>query len=297
MKRLFFLATTLALAAVAHADGLETVKQLEELGGKATLTNGVITQITFTDCEKLGEAELRTIGGCAKLKSLTLYGGKKKITDETLPLLLNLAELENFSSEGAWLSDDGVRMLAKLPALRGASFFHLSFRKEGFTGVGFEALKDNPKFERLTVAGMSMGDEGFAAIAKIASLRDLATWHTYQTEKTNEIIAKMPNLTKLNMGQRLPRADAREPSFTDASLAVFSGIKTLESLKIGEAKLSLDALHQLKNLPKLKLLTIYETDISAADIETLRGELPTVKLDFQPLTDEQRKKLETYLKQ
>jgi hypothetical protein len=297
MKRILPLLATILLANAAFADGPETANQLEALGGKVVLKDGAISQITFTDCEKLGEAELRAIGGCAKLKSLTLYGGKKKITDETLPLLLNLAELENFNSEGAWLSDDGVRMLAKLPALRGASFFHLSFRKEGFTGAGFEAWKDNPQFERLTVAGMTMGDDGFAAIAKITSLRDLATWHTYQTEKANELIATLPNLTKLNMGQRLPRAGAKAPSFSDASLAVFSNIKTLESLKIGEAKLSLDALRQLKNLPKLKTLTIYETDIAPADIETLRGELPNVKLIFQPLTDEQRKKLENYLKQ
>ena len=73
-------------------------------------------------------------------------------------------------------------------------------------------------------------------------------------------------------------------------------MRNLERLKIGEARLTLAALRQLKDLPKLKELTIYETDISDAEIASLRTELPKVTITFEPLTPEQRKKLEMYLK-
>jgi hypothetical protein len=126
---------------------------------------------------------------------------------------------------------------------------------------------------KLTVAGMSMGDEGSAAIAQIATLP----------------------LTSLRIGQRLPHASA-PPSLTDASLATFAGIKTLETVKLLEARLTLGGLHALKSLPKLRLLHLSECDIPEADLEALRKELSPAKIEYEPLTDEQRKKLESYLK-
>ena len=51
----------------------------------------------------------------------------------------------------------------------------------------------------------------------------------------DDLIAQLPHFTKLHMAQRLPRAGAKAPSFSDASLAVFSQIATLESLEISES--------------------------------------------------------------
>jgi hypothetical protein len=141
-----------------------------------------------------------------------------------------------------------------------------------------------------------MGDDGFAAIAQIRSLTELSTWHTWQTEVGNAEIAKLPNLTTLKLGQRLPRTGVTAPSLSDASIPTIAAIRNLERLKLGEARFTLTALRQLKDLPKLKELTIYETDISGAEIETLRAELPKVSVTFEPLTPDRRKKLEMYLK-
>lgn len=294
------LVTTLAAAffpaSVTGADDAAITKQLEALGAKVVQKDGTVSQVAFTDCSKIGDPELRAIGQLSHLKSLTLYGRLHGLNDATVGHLKGLQELESLSTEGAQLSDAGLAQLAALTNLRSASFFHLSFRKEGFTGKGFATWKALPKFEKLTVAGMSMGDDGFAAIATLAGLRELSTWHTYQTEAGNAEIAKLPNLTSLRIGQRLPRADAKVPSLSEVSLVTFVKIKTLESLKLSEARLTAGALRILKSLPKLKQLGITESDIPAADVEKLRVELPGVKVDFQPITEEQRKKLETYLK-
>ena len=84
---------------------------------------------------------------------------------------------------------------------------------------------------------------------------------------------------------------------SDTSLATVAGMTSLESLKLGEARFSVDALAALKTLPKLKLLTLHETELTELEVERLRAILPGVKIDWQPITDVQRKKLAMYLKE
>lgn len=270
--------------------------QLQALGGKIVTTDGKVTQLTFTDCTRLGDPEFQAISQLVHLKSLTLYGKAHGLNDSTAPFLSSLKDLENLSTEGAQLSDEGMKFLSSLTSLKSASFFHLSFGMKGFTGAGFGHLKPCTRLEKLTVAGMSMGDEGFAAIASLPQIRDLRTWHTFQTEAGNTLIAKLPNLSSLQIGQRLPGHGNKKPSLSDTSLPTIAGIKTLETLKIGEAHFTLEALLALKGLPKLKSLSLYETDLVQADLDRLRAELPSVKIDWQPLTPEQRKKFDMYLK-
>lgn len=279
------------------ADDATIAKQLQDLGGKITLKDGVVTQVTFNECSKLGEAEFRAIGQLSKLKNLTLYNKCTGLDDNTIQHIAGLKELESLGTDGIKVTDEGLKHLARLKNLRTASFFHTSFGMKGFTGTGFGYLKDCPKLERLTVAGISMGDEGFAAIGTITQLVDFSTWHTYQTEAGNAEIAKLKNLKSLKLGQRLPRAGGKAPSLSDASLSTIAKMTSLEVLRIGEARFTADALAALKGLPKLKQLTIYETDISEADVDKVRKLLAGVKVDYQPLTEEQRKKLAMYLKE
>ncbi len=291
---LFLLAVCVLSTHPACADDKAAIASLEALGAKIVAKDGVAGQLTFTDCSKLGEAEFRTLGTLSHLTSLTLYGRCHGLTDATLASLSDLRKLESIGTDGAQLTDEGLKGFAAFASLKSAAFFHTSFGMKGFTGTGFGHLRACPKLERLTVAGISMGDEGFAAIATITQLRDFSTWHTYQTEAGNAEIAKLP-LLSLRIGQRLPGA-GRKPSLTDRSLAVLAGMKTLQSLKLGEAHFTVEALGKLKDLPDLKTLSFFETDLSNADVAALRGLLTDVKIDSEPLTEEQRKKFEMYLK-
>ena len=293
---LLSIALTLVAATASNADDAAITKQIEVLGGKVTAKDGIVTELTFRDCSKLGDAEFRAIGELKHLKSLTLYGKCHGLTDATIAHLTGLAELESIGTDGAQLTDDGLKAFTMLTNLKSASFFHTSFGMKGFTGTGFGWLKACPKLEKLTVAGISMGDEGFAAISQITRLRELRTWHTYQTEAGNAHIAKLPHLTSLNIGQRLPGHGNKAQSLSDASLPTLAKITTLESLKIGEAHFTVDALLALKSLPKLSKLSLYETDLTVADVERLRSEMKNVKIEFEPLTEEQKRKFEMYLK-
>lgn len=297
MKLSFVGAVALQLFSMvaSGADVGDVVQQLQALGGKVVQKDGVVTEFTLTDCKKLGPEEFKLIGQMTTLKKLTLYGGCHGLNDETLPSLGGLKNLEAIGTDGARLTDEGLKHFAAFVNLKQASFFHTSFGMPGFTGVGFGHLKACPKLERLTVAGISMGDEGLAAIATITHLKDFSTWHTYQTEAGNAHIAKLPNLRALKLGQRLPGKDRKATSLSDASLGTLAGMSRLEDLKIGEARFTLEGLKTLKGLPALKALLLYETDFPETALEPLKQELPKVKITLEPLTESQRKKLDQYV--
>ena len=279
-------------------DDASVTATLTDLGAQVTHTDGVVTKVFFKDCSKLGDAEFRLIGQLKELKSLTLYGQCKGLTDETLPHLVGLTKLEELGTDGIQVTDAGLAKLTALTNLRSLSFFHPSFGMKGFEGSGFSALKTLPKLERLTIAGTPFNDKGMSAVAEIKQLRDFRTWHTYQSQAGNESLTKLPELKSLWLGQRLRRYDggSNAASLDDATFNVLTKLKTLESLTLDEARLSLAALQQLKELPRLKKLELRRIDIPAADVETLRAALPSVAIDWKPLTDDERTKLEAFLK-
>jgi hypothetical protein len=277
---------------------LQDVEAFRALGADVTEKDGAITKVTFKDCAKLGEPEYKKLGELKTLKSLTLYGGKKTLTDATLPLLTGLTELEELNTEGTHLSDAGLARFAAFKNVKSMSFYHPSLDLKGFDGSGFAALKDLPKLERLTIAGTRFNDKGMEAVAQIKQLKDFRTWHTYQSQAGNAALEKLPRLRSLTLGQRLRHWDGSSNalSLDDATLDLLSRLATLESLSLDEARISLDALLKLKALPQLKKLSLQRIDIPAEDVEKLKAGLPGVKIDWKPLTDEERLKLDAFLK-
>lgn len=272
--------------------------RLNELGAQLTQTDGVVTKVFFKDCSKLGDTEFRLIGQLKELKALTLYGQCRGLTDETLPHLSGLTKLEELGTDGIQVTDSGLVTLTALANLRSLSFFHPSFGMKGFDGSGFAVLKALPKLERLTIAGTPFDDKGMAAIAEITQLRDFRTWHTYQTSVGNESLTKLPALKSLWLGQRLRRYDGgtNAVSLDDSTFDVLTKLTTLESLTLDEARLSLAALQRLQALPQLKKLELRRIDIPAADIEKLESMLPSVTIEWKPLTEDERTKLDVFLK-
>ena len=296
---LFLLLFALPFPGFLRADDAAVAETLRALGGEVTLTEGTATKVVFRDCSKLGDAEFRGIGQLHGLKVLTLYGQCHGLTDATLPHLAGLTALEELGTDGIRVSDAGLKALTALVSLKSAAFFHTSFGLPGFDGTGFGALRALPKLERLTLAGISMGDAGFAALAEIGQLRDFSTWHTYQTAEGNQSIARFKNLRSLRLGQRLPRhvdGAPAPPSLTDASLRDFLGLGNLETLTLMEGRFTPEALAALQALPKLKKLNLQVAPLTPEQLDRVKAALPGVAVEWKPLTDEEAKKLELYLK-
>ena len=289
---------TLSMLATARADDAQTATSLRALGGQVTETGGAVTKIFFKDCSKLGEAEFKQIGQLKSLKSLTLYGSCKGLNDATLAHLATLTALEELGTDGIQVTDAGLKHLAALPNLRSAAFFHIAFPDKGFTGAGFAAFKTLPKLERLTIAGTPFNDAGMAAVAQLTQIKEFRTWHTFQTQAGNAHLLKLTGLRSLMLGQRLRQYNGKPNalSIDDATLATLAKMKGLETLSLDEVRLTHAGLVQIKALPNLKKLILQRADISEADIAKLRADLPSVIIEWKPLTDVERKALDGFLK-
>lgn len=281
-----------------RADDASVAAALRALGGQVTETGGAVTKVMFRDCSKLGDAEFRQIGQLKSLKGLTLYGSCKGLNDQTLAHIAGLTALEELGTDGIQVTDGALKQLTTLTNLRTASFFHIAFPDKGFTGAGFAAFKSLPKLERLTVAGTPFNDKGMAAVAELTQLKEFRTWHTYQTQAGNEHLLKLTGLRSLMLGQRLRQYSGKPNplSIDDSTLATLAKLRSLESLGLDEVRLTHAGLVHLKALPNLKKLSLQRADISEADIAKLRADLPGVSIEWKPLTEDERKKLDGMLK-
>jgi len=271
-----------SIAAFAATDAAT----LKKLGANVSETGGVITQVQVK-CDAFTEADFRTLGACGTIKKLTLSG--KAVTDSTLALLAGLTELEDLSTDGIQLTDDGFRHFTAFKKLRSLALFHPAFRSEAFTGSGLAHLKALPKLERLTFAGSTAGDTALEAVGQLTQLKEFRTWHTAQTQAGNAYLVKLTQLKALRIGQRLPSSGKASPiSFDNSTLATLAKIQSLESLELTEARLTAAIIPQLKALPKLAKLKFQTVDISAADVDAIKAALPNVKVEWEPMSEADR---------
>ncbi|HSI36139.1 MAG: hypothetical protein ACAI43_06880 [Phycisphaerae bacterium] len=269
--------------ALAAAPGQEA---LEKLGAKVTLTAGVVTQVNV-DVSKFTEADYRTLAAVTSIKKLSTDG--KTLNDANLPLLAGLTDLEELSTNSTALSDEGYKGFQAFKNLKSLALFHPSFNNAAFTGKGLAYLKDLPKLERLTFAGSSAGDTAMEAIGQITQLKDFSTWHTAQTQEGNKHLLNLKDLRSLRMGQRLPKGGKPSgPSFDESTIKLIAQLKSLQKIELFEARLTAKGLEPLKDLPALKEVKLHTIDIPAADVEAVKAMLKDVKVDFKPMTDEER---------
>lgn len=271
-------------AAPLFADDAEIGKLLKEKGVAVVESKGVVAAVTVNDGSKLTDADFRQIGRLAHLKMLNL---NNCLNDERLPLLSDLGELEYLQTNLAQVTDDGLKPLARLKNLRNLKFFHPG---KAFSGVGLAHLAELPHLERLTVAGsLAFNDDGMAAVAKLTRLQELRTWHAGPTQEGVKKLKALPHLKSLYLGQRLTYKPPACP--TDETIAILVEMKSLETLQLDEARLSLAALQQLKQLPALKKLTLGGIDISKEGVERLQKELPQVKIEWTVPNETYRKRI------
>ncbi|HYG78090.1 MAG TPA: hypothetical protein VEK08_23995 [Planctomycetota bacterium] len=257
-------------------------EKLKALGAKVTEAGGVVTQVQV-DAAKFTADDYKTLNACTQIKKLTING--KTLNDAALASLSGLEQLEELSTNETQLSDEGYKGFQAFKKLRSLALYHPSWDLKTFTGTGLAHLKGCPNLTRLTFAGSTVGDTGLEAIGQISQLKEFLIWHTMQTQAGNKHLLNL-SLTFLKIGQRLPRwGTTPAPSFDASTIPLIAQMKSLERLELFEARLTAENLQPLKELPKLKLLSIHTCDISAADIDAVKAALPQVKVDFKPITD------------
>lgn len=304
----------------AVADDQAIAEKLTALGGQVTQDNGVVTGVRFEDLMKQGSQEdlkrqfaaydqkqlhdvpalakvqevLELVSQLPNLKRLAL--SKCPIRDEQMPLITGLKKLEHLHLEATLISDDAYKQIAQLTELRSLALYHPALQRVEFTGKGLAALKTLPNLERVIYAGMvparsadaSTYDDGIKAIGELTQLKEYQTWHTYQSEAGNAALLNLKQLKAVNLGGWL----SRPPSVTDQTLVTLAQLKGLESITLSEARISLDAFKELRNLPALKTLKINNVDIPGGTIEALREMLPGVTVTWQPASESTKNRLD-----
>ena len=264
----------LMIATCAWAgDQAAIVNDLTSKGVKFTETQNEVTGVEAADISKLGDPDFLAIAGLTHLQKLSFGRG---LTDHHLSMLLALTNVTTFTTNGSDLDDEGVAQLAHFAKLQTLTFFHPG---KSFHGPGLLPLAALQNLESLTVAGSSaFGNEGVAAIAKLPHLKSLRIWHTNADVNGLAELKNLSGLTSVTIGQRL---SFQPPvALSDETIGILVSLRSLESISLNEARLSLAALTQLKQLPSLKRLTLDSIDIPEGDIETLKRDLPKVQIKW-----------------
>jgi hypothetical protein len=278
------------------ADDQAAVERLRKAGVVLTETKGVVTGVSIKDTAGMTDDDFTALGGLTNVKTMQISGDG--LNDRTLGLLTGMTALEDLQTNQAQFTDAGLAQFTKFPKLNQIKFFHTSLKRKDFNGSGLAALAAIPNLRRLTVAGCPFNDEGMAAVGKLTQLENFRTWHTYQTEAGNAHLKSLSNLKSLNLGQRLRHYDglSNALSLNEATIGVLAELKSLDTLQLGEARFTADALARLQALPNLKRLELDRIDIPADDVEKLKAALPNVTVVWKPLSDEDRAGLERLLK-
>ena len=291
-RLIFMLALLLSVSQNLQASDQDA---LEKIGVKVTLKGGVIFGLR-ADCNQWTEADFRLVGKQTSVKQLHLSG--KTLTDETLPLLSGLKNVESILINTAQVSDAGFKHFQAFSKLKQLSIYHHARDLKGFDGSGLIHLKPMVQLETLTFAGAKTGDVAMKAIGQLSQLKSYSQWHNFETPAGMKYLLEMKGLKSLRLGQRLYdwKPPAKPASFDEATFSILSEMKSLESLEIMEARLSYAALIQLKELPHLKKLGIRMVVVSEADIARLKKGLPKVAIKWTPLSAEEEAKMAKKLK-
>jgi hypothetical protein len=277
--------TILLALLFALGDDEAVVQALRDKGAKVVVAKGAVTSVDAADVSAWTEADFRRLTTLAGLKNLSVGKG---LNDAMLAILAGIPELDTLQTNEAGITDDGVQALARMTKLKVLKFFHPG---KGFTGSGLAKLGGMPNLGSLTVAGsVAFADEGMAAVGRLTNLKEFRTWHAGQTIEGVKHLRELHNLKSLTLGQRL----SYDPptSLSNETLAILSELKSLESLRLEEARLNFDALVQLKQLPALKTLQLEGIEMPAADVERLKKELPGAAVQWTKPNDAYLKRIQ-----
>jgi hypothetical protein len=271
------LAAALALSGSAHPDDdTDALKRLEGKGAKVTRAKGAVG-VSVGECANWTDDDYKVLGRVPNVTTLSFGLG---FAESKLPLLRGLSDLEGFSSNGMQFTDEGVKVFTQFPRLKRLTFFH---PPRTFTGVGLSHLSGLKHLEDLSIGGSPLvGDEALAAIGAIKTLKRLRVWHDGNTNAGVKRLTELPALESLMLGQRLTNAPPSCPN--DETIPLLLEMETLKSLVLAETRYGYPSLVRLKQLPELRQLTLSGVDMSEADFERLKKDMPDVRISLSKPT-------------
>jgi len=268
-----------------------TVASLEAAGGQIKKNkDGAPSEVFFKDASAITPEMWKQINTLTTLRKGTFYN-KATLNDETLPLLKDLANLEEFAVDGAHLTDKGMQAFAQWKKLKRMTFFHVFWGQQNFNGSGLDVFAQLPDLEHFSMGGSTLTDVGLESLSKVTQLKEIRIWHTGITDAGTSHLKKLTNLKKLHLAGQF------NTKLTDGMVANVAAIPSLEKLTLGETRLSYDGgLKELKAMTGLKELEFDKVDVSDADVAKVKADLPTVALKHTRPNEKEMENLERAFK-
>jgi hypothetical protein len=188
------------------------------------------------------------------------------------------------TGNGPWLRNSTLRSFKALPELRIIRMDHNGFvgkdpRIPEFDGSGFDALADS-KLADIKI-GLSFSDKGMEQCAKIKSLRSFGVAHSQATEAGIAFFVRHPGLTSFSI------SEMAKPSVTEKALGAIAKIPNLTKVGLGECYVSYAGGFALLAPLKSKLTEINLTMCVAAqaDLDKLQADHPEAKIITTPVAE------------
>jgi serine/threonine protein kinase len=223
---------------------------------------------------KLTDAGARHLAKLKPLKRLTITdsfeSGVTPLMPEGLAVITKthgdtLAEL-NIGSYGSPHTEGMLRVIAQdCPVLESLTL-RGEASPEALAGLAKLKRLKRLDFGRITNKPIPLSVAHCQAISGIKSLETIGAYDCDLTDAHVQALAALKSLKFVNLN--------RNPGITDASVPVFLGFQDLETLSIGNTRLTPAGFLKLTGLKKLKSLGIGGEDITEAHIAQLKTALP-----------------------
>ena len=188
------------------------------------------------------------------------------------------------TGNGPWLRNSTLRSFKALPELRIIRMDHNGFvgkdpRIPEFDGSGFDALTDS-KLADISI-GLSFSDKGMEQCAKIKSLRRFSVGHSQATEAGIAYFAGHPGLTSFSI------SEMASPRVTEKALGAIAKIPNLTKVGLGECYVTYAGGFALLAPFKGKLTEINLSMCLAAqaDLDKLQADHPQAKVVTTPVAE------------
>lgn len=243
MIRTVLLGVTLAhLGFFAHADlpALKNspVEQVEQLGGRAFLKKGKISEIILID-KDVPNGFFSQLGDLRELTDLSLENCRIQ-ADHIIPIS-TLPKLEWLNLYLTPLGEQGVNLLSK-----SRSISLLPIGKAGVTDLGLEYLCKMGQLTYLGLRGNPVTDKGAQHLSKLSNLQGLYLGETQVTDQTVTEISHLYQLEKLWLHD-LP--------ITDKAIGHLAKLTQLKEVHIYGTNISAQGARSLQeSLPKCRVI-------------------------------------------
>ena len=271
-------------------DAVDIAQQIVEVGGKVKKQGDKITQVDLRGLE-VDDAIVSGLAELPGLKLLKLAGRdcQCQVSGQALKQLGTLPQLKVFGADFLPLDSEDAEAIGGLSHLvelylASADINDTEFRfLQPLTGLKKLRLSGNPiteasaptleAFQSLEELDLSSCKQiGGATLQSVSKLEKLRKLNLYDIALEDEAIVRLAGMTQL---QSLNLDGSR---LTDEGLSALAGLQQLTFLHLAWTQITDDSLPVLQGFPNLETLLVHETEMTEQGFETLRQNLPNVKI-------------------